>query len=611
MDSSKSIGVYEAYGLAWRLKWPFLLSNLMFNVMVTAFVAPLMALVVRMAISLSGNPALSDFDIAFFLLSPVGFGAFLLVISLVIALSVMNSAFMMAVALHDRKTGEHRFQEGLLLVLPHLPKIAVFGALLVLRVLVITLPFLIAAALIYKFRLTEFDINYYLTEHPPEFMVSVAVIGAILAVMALILLRRLLGWAVALPMVIFDGEKPRDSFAQSELRMEGNRRLLFVRLIGWAISASIGLAIAFAIVNWMAEWLIGGAAQDLGMLARMLLIFGLVWSALNLLITTIINGALCIMLMDEADWPGKAATPAETPGWVMPALIGAIVITGGVMLGAVMNLNGLKTLQDAEVIAHRGAAGARPENTMASIEKALEDKTDWVEIDVQETADGEVVVIHDSDFMKISGVDLKIWDATMADLEDIDIGSWYGPDYADQRTPTLLEVLETAKGRSKVLIELKYYGHDVMLEQRVSDIVDAAGMADSVKIMSLKYDAVQKMKALRPEWESGLLASASVGRVWELDTDFLAVNKAMLTPRLAREMKERDKDLYVWTVNDPLSMSHVLSLGATGLITDEPAMARDVIRQRAALSNTERLILTLGSLMGVDMEQKVYRDDSP
>ncbi|MEQ9693275.1 glycerophosphodiester phosphodiesterase family protein [Shimia sp. SDUM112013] len=611
MQSERSLGVYDAFAIAWRLRWPFLLSHLTFNVVLTAFLAPLVAIVVRVAISLSGNPALSDFDIAFFLLSPVGFVAFLILAGIFISLMVMNSSFMMAVALHDRRTGQHRFQEGLLLVVPRLPQIATFGGLLVLRVLAITVPFLIVAGLIYQFRLTAYDINYYLTEKPPEFMTAVAAIAVILAVMGVILVRRLLGWAVALPLVIFDKVAPRQSFAASEQHMDGARRILFVKLIGWAISGAIAGAVAFAAVNWLAEWSIGGAAESLRDLVRLLVVFGVVWSVLNLIVSTVVTGALAVLLMDEAGWPGQAAAAGAPPRWILPAVIVAFVVTAGVLAGAIANLNQLRTDQPAEVIAHRGAAGARPENTMASIEKALEDKADWVEIDVQETADGEVVVIHDSDFMKIAGVDLKIWDATMEDLAGIDIGSWYAPDYAAERTPTLLQVLEAAKGRSNVLIELKYYGHDEMLEQRVSDVVDAAGMADSVKVMSLKYDAVKKMKGIRPEWDTGLLASASVGRVWDLEADFLAVNQAMLTPRLSREMKARDKALYVWTVNDPLSMSRVLSLGATGLITDEPALAREVITQRAALSNAERLVLAIGSLMGVDLEQKVYRDNSP
>ncbi len=149
---------------------------------------------------------------------------------------------------------------------------------------------------------------------------------------------------------------------------------------------------------------------------------------------------------------------------------------------------------------------------------------------------------------------------------------------------------------------MKYYGFDKQLEQRVVDIVEAEDMVDQVKIMSLKYAAVEKMRSLRPDWDIGLLASASLGQMWELDADFLAVNSATTSHRLVRESRAAGKEVYVWTVNDPLSMSAMISLGVDGLITDEPELARQVLSERRALNGTERLILGLAGQIGLDLE---------
>ena len=83
---------------------------------------------------------------------------------------------------------------------------------------------------------------------------------------------------------------------------------------------------------------------------------------------------------------------------------------------------------------------------------------------------------------------------------------------------------------SCVVIELKYYGHDQQLEQRVVDIVEQVGMTDEVAIMSLKYEGVQKIRALRPAWTVGLLAATAIGNLTSLDVDFLAVTKSMPSP---------------------------------------------------------------------------------
>ncbi|HKL46496.1 MAG TPA: glycerophosphodiester phosphodiesterase family protein, partial [Roseovarius sp.] len=249
--------------------------------------------------------------------------------------------------------------------------------------------------------------------------------------------------------------------------------------------------------------------------------------------------------------------------------------------------------QAVEVIAHRGAAAVRPENTLAAVEKALEDRADWVEIDVQEIADGTVIVTHDSDFMKQAGVPLKVWEAMPDDLARIDIGSWFDPAYAKARVPTLRDVLEVAKGRGRVLIELKYYGHDDRLEERVARIVEETGMADDVMIMSLKREGVAKMRSLRPAWPMGILAARAIGDLTALDADFLAVNTGQISGQLLRRAHAAGKRVHVWTVDDPRAMSRMISMGVDGLITNKPGLARKVMTERAALSLSERILLWL------------------
>jgi glycerophosphoryl diester phosphodiesterase len=274
-------------------------------------------------------------------------------------------------------------------------------------------------------------------------------------------------------------------------------------------------------------------------------------------------------------------------------------------------LQGMQVQDEATVIAHRGAAGAAPENTLASVRRANADGTDWVEIDVQETADGEVVVIHDSDFMKLAGNPLKVWEGTLAQVQDIDIGSWFAPEYSSERVPTLREVLAEVAGKSHLVIELKYYGHDQQLEQRVVDIVEQAGMVDDVAIMSLKYEGIQKIRKLRSDWTIGLLAVKALGNLTRLDVDFLAVNTGMATPGFVRRAQESGKQVWVWTINEAVTMSRVMSLGVNGIITDEPALAREVIEQRAELGSVERLLVHTAVLFGRPVPVRDYRDESP
>nr|WP_302477142.1 glycerophosphodiester phosphodiesterase [Ruegeria arenilitoris] len=396
--------------------------------------------------------------------------------------------------------------------------------------------------------------------------------------------------------------------------MEGKRGRLKIELAIWLILR----VIIAGLIAWVAGLLFAivplqGASHLRLALVYSLLVAG-VWSVAGLVLAATALGALAVLLDGFFEIRTEEPPHPEPGSLRIPlfAILGAAAVA--VLVGLWFGQHLLERIQApdrAEVIGHRGAAALRPENTMASVLKAIEDGADWVEIDVQESADGEVIVAHDSDFMKLAGVNLKVWDATMEDIAQIDIGSWFGPEYADERTPTLREVLEAAKGKSKVIIELKYYGHDVDLENRVAVIVEELQMQDDIATMSLKYPAVQKMKKLRPDWRAGVLAATAVGDLTGLEGDFIAVNAAMATPGLVRSVHDAGKDIYVWTVNDPLQMSAMASMGVDGLITDRPAMANEVLRLRAEMGPAERLLLWLATTFGMSVDTQAMRDESP
>lgn len=604
-----------AFQEAWRLRWPFLLSRLVFGLLVLAVLAPITSFALRIAIIASGQPALSDFDIAMYLFSPVGFFAALLCGGLALTSAVLNIAFMMAIALHARKTGRRRFEEGVARIIPRIRVLLAFAIRLLLRIILILLPFLGAIAYVAFTHLGEYDINFYLASRPPEFIRAMVIIGALALLMAGALIWALLGWALALPMVLFQHSAPGESFAHSRAAMKGRRLRLLIAVALWGALSALAISLFAGVAHFVAGRGADALAPNLESLAAWFFLVIALWTLVNLVITATTTGTLACLLMGWADWPESAAPAGKDPAerkTLRRALIGGMAIAGIFAAIGAADLSHYQGADAVEVIAHRGAAGARPENTMAAFALAIEQRANWIELDVQESADGDVIVTHDSDFMKLAGNPLKVWDATAADLADIDVGSWFGPEYAAERTPLLSDVLDLARDTgSGVLIELKYYGHDQKLEDRVADVVEAAGMAAQVQLMSLKYAAVQKMKAVRPDWTVGLLASAALGRPWRLEADFLAMNKDLVSHRLIRETQKAGKPVYVWTVNDPLAMSEMLSLGVDGLITDEPALARNVIAQRAELGRLERIVLALASGLGLGTETDRYRDASP
>src|SRR6185436_9999652 len=152
-----------------------------------------------------------------------------------------------------------------------------------------------------------------------------------------------------------------------------------------------------------------------------------------------------------------------------------------------------------------------------------------------------------------------------------------GAQFAAERVPTLAQALAACKGVSRVDVELKDYGHNQRLEERVVEIIEAAGMQNAIVTMSLSRGMVEKMKRLRPTWTSGLLSAKAVGDLSGVAADFLAVEKSMATRRFIRKAHRAGKPVYVWTVDDPARMIRMMGLGVDGLITNRPGVARDVL----------------------------------
>jgi glycerophosphoryl diester phosphodiesterase len=368
------------------------------------------------------------------------------------------------------------------------------------------------------------------------------------------------------------------------------------------LGLAIGLgALALVGVQQLGDLLVPPFAARISLLALVLGGLAVLWSGLNLIVSAITSGGLALILvafgerlgLSFAAVPTVANASPEGVGWITARRL-ALALVAGVVAAAVIGAALVRSVQlsdDVVVVGHRGAAASAPENTLAAVRAAITEGADWIEIDVQETADGEVVVIHDRDLMKIAGVDLNVWQATLADLAEIDVGSRFDPAFSAERVPTLRDVLDEAHGRAGVVIELKYYGHQDRLEARVAELVDQRGMADEVRVMSLERAGLEAMRALRPDWTLGLLAATALGNLTRVEADFLAVNTSLASAGFIRRAHDRGKQVWAWTVNDPLAMSRLISLGIDGLITDRPALAREVLRERAGLSPVERLLL--------------------
>ena len=151
------------------------------------------------------------------------------------------------------------------------------------------------------------------------------------------------------------------------------------------------------------------------------------------------------------------------------------------------------------LVGHRGAMDVAPENTMPAFEAGLLGGADILELDVQLTADKKVILFHDTDLFKKTGITGKIGDYTADFLRTLDVGSYFDPAYAGTRMPLLDEVLRWAKGSIPLMIELKHGPvFDPELDERTVRLIEAYNMVDEVVVTSFDQFALQRVKELNP-----------------------------------------------------------------------------------------------------------------
>ncbi len=608
------MGLKDDMGTIWvlfRKHWKqFLAIHLAANLLVFAVLGPLLSLVVGWVVLASGDAALTDQDILFYFLSPRGFLLLLFAAALAITVAVFESAANLVAGYRARQSeslGLWRLGRFMFWRLKDLFQLALR---MLLKLVLLTAPFLVVAGLIFFRYLTEFDINYYLQERPPEFWTAGALIVVILLLMAVLLVRMLSGWVLALPLLLLGQGKPGEVLGLSQQLVAGHRRHLMLLLAVWVLVFAGLSALVSAVLDLGAWAAMAMAGSSLERLAWFMGGVVAVWSLLNFFVSllagvTLMLGILLLYERLAQDLPAQASRQLalldaqqdwQVPGrWVLLGLVTVIVVAAFVFL---QQLKQLKPEQVPEVMAHRGASWDATENTLAAIRAAIEQGADWVEIDVQETAEGNVVVMHDRDLMKVAGSPLTAFDAPLAELQAVDIGSWKDPKFSAERVPLFADVLALAKDRIKVNIELKYYGRETRLEERVAALVEQAGMEDQVVIMSLSLPGVRKMQQLRPSWPTGLLASVSLGDLTRLEVDFFAVNARFANRRFVTLAQERERSVLTWTVNDVALMSAMISKGVDGIITDRPGLAKEVIRQHKTLDPYERFLVQLASKFG-------------
>jgi glycerophosphoryl diester phosphodiesterase len=246
-----------------------------------------------------------------------------------------------------------------------------------------------------------------------------------------------------------------------------------------------------------------------------------------------------------------------------------------------------QSAKDFYVIAHRGASACCPENTMTAFYMALEMKADMIELDVLITKDGIPVVFHDPVVDKKTDGTGEVNKFTLAEMKKLDAGSWFARKYAGERIPTLEEVLQWAKGRIAINIEIKReaVGQHIKggVEEKVVHLVRKYQMEQHVLLSSFSYEAAWRIKKLAPEISTGLLYdkkapvnSTPHALTRQYQCDSFNCKWRELKNRWRRELQEQGIPIFIYTVNSTFWIQKIIGAGVTGIFSDRPDRLREI-----------------------------------
>ncbi|HMM10777.1 MAG TPA: glycerophosphodiester phosphodiesterase family protein [Bacteroidales bacterium] len=263
-------------------------------------------------------------------------------------------------------------------------------------------------------------------------------------------------------------------------------------------------------------------------------------------------------------------------------------------------MSGLHAQQPARplVIAHRGASGIAPENTLAAIRKAMETGVNMIEIDVHLTRDMQVVVVHDYTIDRTTNGSGKIKNLDFSQIRAFDAGRWFSAEYAGERIPSLDEVLSLVNGRHKLLIEIKpSRTNDKHTEMKVLESIRSHHAQFWCIIQSFSPKVLQNMRMLDPVVELHQLVVGDVpllplhyhqtlaGGSFTQYRHVSAVNPnhRFASKRKINKLHKRGQRILVWTVDDPQVMEDMIAKGVDGIITNHPERLINILRTKGLM----------------------------
>ncbi len=300
--------------------------------------------------------------------------------------------------------------------------------------------------------------------------------------------------------------------------------------------------------------------------------------------------ALPVRFVPDATAEPGDATRSRTLRAAIPIV--AVVVTIGLAVANTATVHTLMQANDTLVIAHRGLVSAGVENTIPALEAVVPLHPDFVEIDIQQTKDGQFAVLHDPTLQRLAGLDKNVGDLTLAELEQITLtqnGHTAKIDSLDDYIERALELDQ------RLLIELKVRGDETpdYLPTFIATL-ERYDVEEFFWVHSLDQPTIEELKRLVPRVRTGFIMTFNLGHAPVTNADFVVMQELSYTTALRDEVWADGKELLLWSVDDIPTMRRSLEDDVNGLITYVPEVAQE---QRAIVEDDTTVASRLAELV--------------
>lgn len=584
---------FKFFGSFLKTAPKLLLFELLFKLLLTAVGTPLMSFLINAAMKNAGVSYLSASSLKKFLLNPFTVLVIILILFIVAVFTIIELSSLIAGYAFSRehkkitiagmlKCGLHAFAKafrgsGILSFL---------GFMLVVPLAQFTLSSCIISAPLIPIVRSLINTHW-----------KYACIAAYI-LLELLILYILSTRCYCLHYLVLTNNNFSDCMKKSRSCIKGKRLKTFLTLIMWSLIMLAFAAAATFIISFLIIFGIKGFSRPDAVLISSLKVLSYAWKvfiAVSAVISApFIIGSLTDNFMENKERDSKIVLP-ESGNKKVPKAVKFASFTVLIALSVFLNFSYIQQIYKGninvnmgifnrtQVTAHRGFSYKAPENTLYAFEEAINAGTDYIELDIQQTSDGQIVVFHDQKLDRTSDGTGPLSEYTYEELLEFSLGNWFKrgeTDFSDARIMLLSEVLELAKDNNCMLnIEVKKSGNSTDTARKAAEMLVEYDMTDSCYITSFSYSALKEVKKTNSSIKTAIIANVVSPSLYSQlkYIDALSLNYIFVNQSIISNAHKGGKRVFVWTVNNRSDMERMISIGADNIITDRPDIAVNAV----------------------------------